>query len=60
MRIVIYLSKLGRMVNELSVNSDDVEEVCVGVGTVLLSGDMCFKLDMSFFVVVCTEAKFSS
>ena len=31
MRILIYLSVLGRMTNEFSVNSDDVEEVCVGL-----------------------------
>lgn len=39
MRIVIYLSVLGRMKHVFSVNSDDVEEVCVWVKTVLLSGD---------------------
>ena len=39
MRIVICLSVLGRMKHVFSVNNDDVEEVCVGVGTVLLSGD---------------------
>lgn len=38
MRIVIYLSVLGRMKHVFSVNSDDVEEVCVRVETVLLSG----------------------
>ena len=38
-RIVIYLSVLGRMKHVFSVNSDDVEEVCVWVKTVLLSGD---------------------
>lgn len=38
-RIVIYLSVLGRMKNEFSVNSDDVEKVCVGAETVLLSGE---------------------
>ena len=39
-RIIIYLSVLGRMKNEFSVNSDDVEEVCVRIETMLLSGDV--------------------
>ena len=40
MRIIIYLSVLGGMKNEFSVNSDDVEEVCVRIETMLLSGDV--------------------
>ena len=38
-RIIIYLSVLGRMKHVFSVNSDDVEECCVRVETVLLSGE---------------------
>ena len=39
MRIIIYLSVLGRMKHVFSVNNDDVEECCVRVETVLLSGE---------------------
>ena len=39
-RIVIYLSVLGRMKHVFSVNSDDVEECCVWIETILLSGEV--------------------
>ena len=54
MRIVIYLSVRGRMKNELSVNSDDAEEVCVWVETAMLSGDAdlaLMRLPSLFFVL---------
>lgn len=54
MRIVIYLSVLGRMKHVFSVNSDDVEERCVRIETVLLSGeaDLIYILCVSSLLFV--------
>ena len=60
MRILIYLSVLGRMTNEFSVNSDDVEEVCVGLRLFCFRAMRIWSRRVCFFVVVCTGTKFSS